>query len=104
MSLVAGFPTGWVFEAMKLLLVVANPLGQCFDSRAQMTDLRSEAGHRPRVVAMCPVFFDHAAQCRVPIEAGAAYAREGSDRCETNFVAFVEEVGARSFHFGQGLG
>jgi hypothetical protein len=104
MSLVAGFPAAWAFEATKLLLVVANPLGECFDGRAQMTDLRSEPRHRPWVVAARPVFFDHTAQRRVAIEAGPTDARESGDRCETDFIAFAEEVGTRSFHFGQCLG
>lgn len=43
-------------EATELLFVVANPFGQCFDGRAQMTDLGSEAGHRPWVGANRPVF------------------------------------------------
>jgi hypothetical protein len=102
--LVAGFPLRRAFEATELLLVVSNPLGQCLDGRAQMTDLRRKAGHRPWVVAARPVFLDHASQRRVPMETGSTDARDSGDRCETDFIGVAEEVSTRSFHFGQCLG
>ena len=89
------------FDAAELFFVVADALGDGFETAAQLVDLHGQAGEGGGVAAAGAVVVDESAQVGPPVEGGAADVGEDGDLAEGDGLPGGGQFGAGGLDPGQ---